>query len=177
MFSKSALLTVLSAVLATGVVSAADAPAPPAASAATTAAITALYQLSCTAALDPTDKNLDAMFAVMSADYVEVDPKGKEMKRDEIVGQTKQQLKLYHSTECKNAIDSVTATDPNSATVNVTSHISGDAQAPDGKHEFDYTGKSQDSWKLVDGKWSQVKTKTLHIVVKVDGSVVQEQGQ
>ncbi len=174
MFAKPALIAACLAALSTGFARAADAPA---ASAATTAALTSLYALSCTAALDPTEKNEAAMFATYTPDYVDIDPKGKETKRDEIIGTTKQQLKTFHGTDCKNTFESVSAPDATSAVVVGTSHVTGDIQAPDGKHDVDLTSKSQDTWKLVSGNWMLAQTKTLHLVVKIDGAVVQDQGQ
>lgn len=174
MFAKTALAAALAAALTGATAFAADAPAAPA---AVTAALTDLYQLSCTAALDPTEKNIDAATAAMAPDYVDIDPKGKETKRDESVAMMKQNLKLYHSTACKTTLESVTAPDANTAVVTATMRVSGDVQAPDGKHEFDVMAKSQDTWHLSNGKWSNARSQTLHQVVKVDGSVVQDQGQ
>ncbi|MBC5815568.1 MAG: hypothetical protein GIW97_03410, partial [Candidatus Eremiobacteraeota bacterium] len=62
MFSKTALALALACALLTGVVRAADAPAP----GATTTALTALYQEFCMAAMDPTDKNMDTMSALFA---------------------------------------------------------------------------------------------------------------
>ncbi|MBC5816357.1 MAG: hypothetical protein GIW97_07425, partial [Candidatus Eremiobacteraeota bacterium] len=104
-------------------------------------------------------------------------PKGKETKRDEVIGTMKQQLKHFHGTDCKNTIDSVSAPDASKAIVVNTQHVVGDIQAPDGKHDIDLVGKSSDTWKLVDGKWLQIKSVATHLVIKIDGSVVQDQGQ
>lgn len=174
MFAKTALAATLMTALSAGLAGAADAPAAPA---ATTAALTALYQVGCNAALDPTDKNLDADAALLAPDYVDIDAKGKETKRDESIAMMKQNLKLYHSTDCKVNVGTVTAPDDKTAVATTTLHVVGDVQAPDGKHDFDVTAKSEDTWKLINGAWLQVKSRTLHQVVKVDGSVVQEQGQ
>ncbi|GAC1656966.1 MAG: hypothetical protein NVS9B12_08850 [Vulcanimicrobiaceae bacterium] len=174
MFAKPALMLACLAALSTGIVRAADAPP---ADAATTAALTTLYATGCTAALDPTDKNVEAMLATWSPDFVAVDPKGKEMKRDEVAGSMKAQLKTFHGTECKSTFDSLKSPDATTAVVVATLHVAGDIQAPDGKHELDLTQKSEDTWKLAGGAWLQTKQKTLHAVVKIDGSVVQDQGQ
>lgn len=171
MLGKTALILISAAILSTGVVRAADVPA------ATTQTLTALYQLSCAAALDPTDKNLDAAFAVLAPDFTSTDLKGKITKRDDFIGQGKQQLKTYHVTACTNSLDSVTAGDANSVVIVSGSHNVGDVQAPDGKHDFDAVSKSQDTWKLTDGKWQIAQTKDLRNLVKVDGSVVVDQGQ
>jgi hypothetical protein len=174
MFSKTALALACASAMLTGFARAADAPAAPA---ATTAALTAIYDKNCTLILDPTDANMNTMFAELSPDYVAYDPKGKETKRDEVVGTMKQQLKTFHGTDCKNTFDSFTAPDANTVVIVGTQHVTGDLQAPDGKHDLDFTSKSEDTWKLVGGNWMQTQSKASHIVVKVDGSVVQDQGQ
>ena len=174
MFAKPAIAFACFAALSAGAVRAADAPAAPA---ATTSAITAQYAVGCTGALDPTDKNLTAWFAMFAPEFVDVDPKGKETKRDEMVAQMKQQLKTFHGTDCKNDLGTVTAPDANSAVAMNTLHITGDIQAPDGKHDLDLTDKTQDTWKLVSGTWLVTQTKHIHTVVKIDGAVVQDLGQ
>ncbi|MFN2529229.1 MAG: hypothetical protein ABR584_11005 [Candidatus Baltobacteraceae bacterium] len=174
MFSKTVLALASACTLLTGVVRAPDAPVAPK---ATNDAITAIYTKNCTLILDPTDANLSAIFAEMTPDYVAIDPKGKETKRDEVVGMMKQQLKTFHGTDCKNTFESVTSPDANTAVVIDSQHVTGDLQAPDGKHDLDFNAKSQDTWKLVSGSWMNTQSKALHVVIKVDGSVVQDQGQ
>ena len=93
------------------------------------------YQLTCTAVLDPSDKNMDAATAPLSPDFVNVDFKGKETKRDEVIGMMKQQLKIFHGTSCNIALDSVTQSDPNTIVVVSSLKLAGDLQAPDGKHD------------------------------------------
>ena len=174
MFSKTALALACVAALTTGLARAADAPAAPQ---AVTDAITAIYTKNCTLVLDPTDANMTTMFAELSPDYVAYDPKGKETKRDEVVGTMKQQLKTFHGTDCKNSLDSITAPDANTAVVTGSQHVTGDIQAPDGKHDLDFTSKSEDTWKLINGTWMNTQSKAIHVVIKIDGSVVQDQGQ
>lgn len=171
MFGKTALMLAGAAMLSTGVARAADVPA------ATTTALTAMYQLTCAAALDPSDKNFDAAFAPLSPDFVNIDTKGKTTTRDDVIGMTKQQLKTFHTTDCKNSFDSFTAPDATSVVVVNNGHFIGDMQAPDGKHDFDVTQKTQDTWKLVNGTWMETQSKQLRELVKIDGSVVQDLGQ
>jgi hypothetical protein len=113
---------------------------------------------------------------VLSPDYVAVDFKGTEHKRDEVLSLEKQQLKTFKASSCDNKFNSVTQTDPSTIVVVNTSDIAGEIQAPDGKHDFTATNKAQDTWKLADGKWLQTQSKMLHVLVKVDGNVVQDQG-
>lgn len=143
---------------------------------ATQKAIAANYALACAAAFDPSDANLDAAFAILGPDFVNVDVKGAQQTRDQIVGRGKQQMKMLHATACDNKVESIVSTDPNTVVVVNVLHIEGDLQAPDGKHEFLLTNKAQDTWKNVDGKWLQSQSKDLRILVKIDGSVVQDQG-
>ena len=167
---KSALLTAAAVLLVAGPARADVAPD-------VQKTLTDAYQLTCTAVLDPTDANVDAAFAVLSPDFVNIDFKGKQTSRDEVVAQAKQQLKTFHGTKCENKSESMTQSDPNTIVVVETGVIEGDIQAPDGKHELSSTQKSQDTWKLVNGKWMQTQSKDLRALVKVDGNVVQDQGQ
>ncbi len=171
MFAKSTLAFSIAALLCAGAARAADVPAD------TQKALNDIYGLTCAAALDPTDKNFDAATASLSPDFVAIDPKGTQHKRDEVVATGKQQMKMFHATSCNNNFESVTASDASTIVVVNTEKIGGDMQAPDGKHEFAVTNKAQDTWKLVNGKWLQTQSKDLHILVKVDGNVVQDQGQ
>ncbi|MDQ2865336.1 MAG: nuclear transport factor 2 family protein [Candidatus Eremiobacteraeota bacterium] len=134
------------------------------------------YKLTCAAALDPSDANLDAAFAILSPGFVNVDIKGKQHTRDEVVAMGKQQLKQLHVTTCDATVDSLAAQDANTLVAVAGLHIEGDIQAPDGKHQLSVTSKSQDTWKLVDGKWLDTQSKDLRNLVKVDGNVVQDEG-
>ncbi len=135
------------------------------------------YQLTCAAALDPSDKNMEAATAPLSPDFVNVDFKGKETKKDELVGMMKQQLKTFHTATCDIKIESATQSDPNTIVVVSSLKITGEVQAPDGKHDIEQTAKSEDTWALNNGKWLEMKSKDLRSLVKVDGNVVQDQGQ
>jgi len=143
---------------------------------AATKAITADYQLACTATQDPTDANLNAAFATLAPEFVHVDFKGKQTLRDEFIAQGKQQIKLLHITTCVTTIDSTTLSDPNTVVVAVTSKIAGQIQAPDGNHDIDATAGSQDTWKLENGAWLQTQSKDVSALVKIDGKVVQDEG-
>ncbi|MGA8533173.1 MAG: nuclear transport factor 2 family protein [Candidatus Tumulicola sp.] len=167
---KTAAAFVCAVAFAAGVARAADVDD------ATQKALTADYALRCTAAFDPSDANLDAAFAVLAPDFVGMDPKGKQVTRDEVVGQGKQQMKMLHATACDNKIDSFTLSDPTTIVVTNTFHLEGDLQAPDGKHELVLTEKSLDTWKNVGGTWLASQSKDSQIMVKIDGNVVQDQG-
>ena len=140
-------------------------------------AINANYALTCSAVLDPTDANMDAAFGAMSPDYTNLTLKGKTLKKDEITAGLKQQLKQFHGTACDNTLDAPSAPDANTVVVTVTQKITGDFQAPDGKHEIDSTQKSQDTWKLVSGKWLLTQGKDLRSLLKIDGTVQDDEGQ
>lgn len=139
-------------------------------------AIVSDYQLDCTATQDPTDANLSAAFAVLAPDFVHVDFKGKQTQRDEFVAQGKQEIKQLHITSCANTIDSTTLSDPNTIVVVVTSKIAGQIQAPDGNHDIEATTGSEDTWKLENGSWLQTQSKDVSALVKIDGKVVQDEG-
>ncbi|MGB8520560.1 MAG: nuclear transport factor 2 family protein [Candidatus Tumulicola sp.] len=158
------------AIAATGIGRAADVDD------ATQKALNANYALRCTAAFDPSDANLDAAFAVLAPDFVAIDPSGKQVTRDQVVGQGKQQMKMLHATACDDKVESYTLSDPNTIVAVADFHLEGDIQAPDGKHELVVTEKSQDTWKNVGGKWLAANSKDLQVQVKVDGNVVQDQG-
>jgi hypothetical protein len=158
------------AVAATGIGRAADVDD------ATQKALTANYALRCTATFDPSDANLDAAFAILSPDFVVTDPTGKQVTRDQVIAQGKQVLKMLHATACDDKVESFTLSDPNTVVAVADSHIEGDIQGPDGKHDLVVTTKSQDTWKNVGGKWFESQSKDLQLQVKVDGNVVQDQG-
>ncbi len=138
--------------------------------------ITANYDLQCAAILDPTDKNLDAAFASMAPEFVNVDSTGAQQKRADFIASVKENLKAFHGTNCNNTFASVSALDANTVVTVVTETVTGDLQAPDGKHDLDATTTTQDTWKLESGKWALTQSKDLHIVMKVDG-VVRDIGQ
>jgi S1-C subfamily serine protease len=143
---------------------------------ATQKALTAAYTQRCTAAFDPSDVNLDAAFGVLAPEFVGIDPKGKQVTRNEVVAQGKRQLKMLRATACDNKIESFTLADPNTVLVVNTFHLEGDIQAPDGKHDLLLTEKSQDTWKNEGGKWLVAQSKDSRLLVTIDGNVVQNQG-
>ena len=172
MNSKSAFALGLAAALfAGGTALAADVPAD------TQKALTDLYAANCTAAMDGSDKALDSMAAQLAPDYVNIDFKGKQTGRDESVASMKQQFKMLHVTSCDNALAAWSATDASTIVVTDTQHAGGDVQAPDGKHQFTVTSKTQDTWKNVGGTWLESQSKDLRFLLKVDGNVVQDQGE
>jgi hypothetical protein len=144
--------------------------------AATQKLLAANYALDCTAAFAPTDANLDAAFANLTPDFINIDPTGKQATRDQVVGMGKQQMKMLHATVCTNTPGSMSATDPNTIVLVNTLHIEGDVQTPDGKHALVLTDKAQDTWKNVGGKWMETQSKDLHVLVQIDGNVVQDEG-
>lgn len=134
------------------------------------------YQLFCTATQDPTDANLNAAFATLAPDFTHIDFKGKETHRDEFIARGKQQIKQLHVTTCTNTVDSTTLSDPNTIVVAVSSKFSGQIQAPDGNHDIDVASSAQDTWKLENGAWLQTQSKDVSALVKIDGKVVQDEG-
>jgi hypothetical protein len=171
MLPKSALILICAA-FAMPLIARADA-VPDAAS----QTLAADYKLNCTAALDPTDANLNAAFATLSPAFVSIDFKGKQTQRDAFVASAKQQIKLLHVTACDNTLTSVTAPDANTVVVVVSSKLAGQIQAPDGSHDIDALSKTQDTWKLTNGAWLESEGKELSNLVKIDGKVVQDEGQ
>jgi hypothetical protein len=139
-------------------------------------ALTADYALVCTASQDPTDANLAAADALLAPAFVHISFKGEQMQRDEFIAQGKQQLKQLHITTCSNTITSTTLSDPTTIVAVVEGKIGGQIQAPDGNHDIDVTASSSDTWKLVNGTWLQTQSKDVSVLVKVDGKVVQDEG-
>jgi hypothetical protein len=139
-------------------------------------AITSAYQLFCTATQDPTEANLNAAFALLAPDFVHVDFKGKQMMRDEFIAQGKQQIKQLHVTSCDNTAQSMTLSDANTIVVVDANKLAGQIQANDGNHDIDVNASSQDTWKLENGTWLQTQSKDVSALVKIDGKVVQDEG-
>lgn len=139
-------------------------------------AITADYQLACTAFPDPTDANLAAFVALLAPEFVQIDFKGKQTQRDAYVAQQKQMVKQLHITTCNNTIESSTLPDPATIVVVVSAKFAGQIQAPDGNHDIDGTASSQDTWKLENSTWLQTQSKDVSTLVKIDGKVVQDEG-
>lgn len=140
-------------------------------------AINANYAVTCAAVLDPTDAKMDAAFGEMSPDYANLTLKGKKLSKDEITAGLKQQLKQFHGTACDNTLDTPNAPDASTVVVVSTLKITGDFQGPDGKHDIDSTQKSEDTWKLVGGKWMLTQGKDLRVLLKIDGTVQDDEGQ
>jgi hypothetical protein len=149
---------------------------PPSAAVAdsTQKALAANYALFCTAALDPNDDKVAAAIASLSPEFVDIDIVGARHTREEFVASTKDQFRSMHDAKCDNAFASITAPDPDTVVIVQTQNLSGDTQASDGKHRVEYSDTSEDTWKLENGGWLQTQTRDLHIVVKVDGSVIHD---
>lgn len=143
---------------------------------ATQKALTAQYNLVCAAVQDPSDKNLDSAFATLSPDFVALDTKGKQHKRDEIVAAQRMQLKMIEADDCTMTFNSISSPDSSTVVVVNTSHVTGTVPGQDGKHQIDATNKSSDTWKLVNGTWLETQSKDLRILVKVDGKVADDEG-
>lgn len=171
MTSKFAVAFASALVLSIGAARAADVPPDVAKT------ITTDYALGCAAALDPSDANLDAAFSYLSPDYVDIDAKGKKHTRDETVTVGKQQMKQLHTTACEPGIVSETLNADGTITVVTTVHVAGSIQAPDGNHDLDVNAKAQDTWKQAGATWQETQSQELHTVVKMDGNVVQDEGQ
>jgi hypothetical protein len=138
--------------------------------------LTADYAQVCTTDQDPTDANLATAFAMLAPDFVHVDFKAKQMDRADFIAQAKQQIKQFHVTTCANTIQSMTLSDPSTIVVVVGGKIAGQLQAPDGNHDIDVTATSSDTWKLQNGTWLQTQSKDVSVLVKIDGKVVQDEG-
>lgn len=138
-------------------------------------ALSSNYALGCTAAFNPTDANLEAAFASLAPDFVNIDPSGRQASRDEVVDLAKQQLKMLHAKSCDHTIESIAPSADGTVVAVETLHLEGALQSGGGTHDLDLTDKAQDTWKNVDGKWQETQSKDLHLLVKVDGNVVQDQ--
>jgi len=138
--------------------------------------INADYAMICTAVQDPSDANFAALDATLAPEFVHVDFKGKQIDRAEFIAQNKQQIKLLHITTCSQSVDSSTMSDANTIVANVTGKFVGTLQAPDGNHDIDVTQGTADTWKLEGGTWVQSQSKDTSALVKIDGKVVQDEG-
>lgn len=143
---------------------------------ATQKTMNADYQSMCNAIQDPSDKNINAAFALLSPDYVETDAKGKQHKKDEIVAAARMQLKMIEADDCTVSLDSITAPDASTLVIVASQHFTGTVPGQDGKHKIDATSKSSDTWKLENGSWLQTQSKNLRNLVKIDGNVVDDEG-
>jgi hypothetical protein len=141
-------------------------------------AIAADYAAGCAAALNPTDANLDTAFAFLSPDYVDIDVKGKKTPRDQVVTAAKQQMKQLHATTCDPTTESSALNADGTITVVEDLHLVATVAGQDGaNHALEVTTKAQDTWKQVNGTWMQSQSQALHNLVKMDGNVVQDEGQ
>jgi hypothetical protein len=134
------------------------------------------YALICTAVQDPSDANFAALDVTLAPEFVHVDFKGKQIDRADFIAQNKQQIKMLHITTCSQSVDSTTMSDATTFVANVTGKFVGTLQAPDGNHDIDVTQGSADTWKLVNGAWVQTQSKDTSALVKIDGKVVQDEG-
>jgi hypothetical protein len=138
--------------------------------------LNANYAQVCTVFQDPTDANFATLDAQLAPEFVHVDFKGKQIDRADYIAQGKQQMKLLHITTCSQSVDSLTMSDATTIVANVTGKIAGTLQAPDGNHDIDVTAGSADTWKLENGAWVQTQSKDTSALVKIDGKVVQDEG-
>lgn len=134
------------------------------------------YNAICTTFQDPSDANFTVLGAQLAPEYTHVDFKGKVVDRADYIAQGKQQMKMLHITTCSQSIDSTDMSDASTVVVNVTGKITGTLQAPDGNHDIDVTAGSADTWKLENGTWMQTLSKDTSALVKIDGKVVQDEG-
>ena len=139
-------------------------------------AITVQYELTCTAVLTPSTKNIQALFATLAPEFANTDTKGAVMTRAAYIAQAQQQLPLMHGTDCSNEFTSIVAIDPSTVLVMNESHVAGDVAAADGKHDLDFSGRSRDTWKLENGNWLEVQSTDVHVTVKEDGNVMEDSG-
>jgi hypothetical protein len=165
------LTTVLLASLA-----ASPSPSPSPISDAVRKTLTDDYALECTATLDPSDPHLTQLFATLDPAFVNIDTKGVQIKHDSFVASVKAQLKVFHGTDCSNSFESITAPDDATVVIVNDSKISGKLSAPDGSHDLDFSGRSEDTWKLQGGVWLETQSKDLQVLVKVDGNTVTASG-
>lgn len=167
----------LFAIAALAATSAAQAQTPAAAvPAATEQQVSALYAPLCTAVQDPSDKHLSALFAELAPAFVDVDTKGKQHPRDEVVAAERMQLKQIEADGCTTTFGSITTPDASTMVVISSTHVTGSVNGQDGKHQLDALQKSADTWKLSNGAWQQTNSKDLRALVKIDGTVVQDEG-
>jgi hypothetical protein len=149
---------------------------PPAVSVAdsTQKALSANYALLCEAALDPTDAKFASAVSSLAPNFIDVDSTGAQHSRDEFVTSTRDQFRSMAGTKCNNAIESIAAPDASTVVIVNTQDLSGDTQASDGKHRVEYLDTTRDTWQLENGTWLQTQAKELHVVVKVDGTVIHD---
>jgi hypothetical protein len=138
--------------------------------------LNANYALICTTVQDPSDANFAALNATLAPEFVHVDFKGKQIDRADYIAQNKQQMKLLHITTCSQNVDSTTMSDATTLVANVTGKFVGTLQAPDGNHDLDVTQGTADTWKLENGTCVQTQSKDTSALVKIDGKVVQDEG-
>lgn len=154
-----------------------SAPAGGSVDAATQASLNAAYQLRCAAALNPTDANIDAGFASLAPNFVNVDPTGKQTTRDELIPLAREQMRMLKATTCDHSVDSFVQVDASTIQANTHLHVAGTLTQLQGGHAFDLTDAAQDTWKNVGGKWMMTQSRDTHVRVTIDGNVVQELGQ
>jgi hypothetical protein len=155
---------------------AARADAPQAPDAPTQQALTASYQLACTAALSPTDDKLQAAFGVLAPDFTSTDITGGQVSRADIVNKAGAQLKSLHTTACDQKITAAQSTATGTVVATEMLHLSGSVQMSDGAHPFGLTTISQDTWSNASGRWLIDRRKDVHVRFEMDGSVVMDQG-
>jgi hypothetical protein len=139
--------------------------------------LAALYAVSCHAMQNPTPSNLDAAFALLAPAYVEIDPNGRSHTRDEVIDLAKRESQSMHADQCAHAIDSIAPAGPDSLVAVIEAHFAGTMQVAGATRDFDVREKSADIWARVNGSWVQQQSRALHVVLKIDGNVVQDAGQ
>src|SRR5581483_1069710 len=139
-----------------------SAPAGATVDQATQATLNAAYQLRCAAALNPTDANIDAGFASLAPNFVNVDPSGKQTTRDELIPLAREQMKMLKATTCDHVVDSYVRVDASTIQANTHLHVAGTLTQPAG-HVLDLTDTAADTWKNIDGKWLMTQSRDSHV--------------
>jgi hypothetical protein len=139
-------------------------------------ALSANYQLACTAALNPTDQALQTAFGILAPNFTSTDVTGGQVSRDDIVNKAGAQLKNLHTTTCNQQITSAQTSPDGSIVTTEVLHLAGSVAMDGANHQFALTTTSQDTWSNATGKWLIGHRRDMHVRFEMDGSVVMDQG-
>ncbi len=140
------------------------------------AAIARGYLLRCTALMDPTQTNQDAADALLSPSFEGTDARGLPVARDQYITEFAQVVSRVRATGCYDTLRSVTGSDSNAAVAVNTLHLDGLLRSSAGDHQVSLSETSQDTWSRTGGDWSISESKTLKLLITIDGKVFRNEG-
>ena len=142
---------------------------------ATQKVLTANYALRCTV-YAPNSANRDVVSSFLSPQFVGINPNGRQFGRDEFLDQGRQELRSVSVTGCYYTFGSFSLPDADTVVVTTTLHLEGTLRKLGAPHTVVAIEQSQDTWIRTPEAWLLRLSAISRILLKLDGTVVQDIG-